>query len=76
MPHHRLVAWIEPKGDHYTAAFVTAAAKHRLPATRDCAAVEEAKAWVEEEAAALRVSIIWTDPERTAHDSGKSPDAA
>jgi hypothetical protein len=65
MPHHRLLAWIEPKDDHYTAAFVTAAAKHRPPATRDCASVEEAKAWVEAEAAALRVSVIWSDPPPT-----------
>jgi hypothetical protein len=30
--------------------------------TRDCASVEEAKAWVETEAAALRVSVIWSEP--------------
>jgi hypothetical protein len=59
MPSHRLLAWIEPKDDHYTAALVTAAA-HRLPATRDCGSVEEARAWVESEAAALHVPVIWT----------------
>jgi hypothetical protein len=61
MPHHRLLAWIEPKDDHYTAALVTASAKNRLPATRNCASAEEAKAWVEREAAALQVPVIWTD---------------
>ena len=59
MPNHRLLAWIEPKDDHYTAALVTAVA-HRLPATRDCGSVEEARAWVESEAAALHVPVIWT----------------
>jgi len=29
MPNHRLLAWIEPKEDHYTAALVAAAAQHR-----------------------------------------------
>jgi hypothetical protein len=62
MPSHRLLAWIEPKNDHYTAAFVTATAKHRLPATRDCGSVEEAKAWIENEAAALHVPVLWADP--------------
>jgi NADPH-dependent ferric siderophore reductase len=64
MPNHGLLAWIEPKEDRYTAALVTAAAEHRLPATRDCGSVEEAKAWIEGEAAALRVPVIWTDPPR------------
>jgi hypothetical protein len=59
MPNHRLLAWIEPKDDHYTAALVTAAAQ-RLPATRDCGSVEEARAWVESEAVALHVPVIWT----------------
>jgi hypothetical protein len=62
MPNHRLLAWIEPKKDHYTAALVTTAAPRRLPATRDCGSVEEAKAWIEGEAAALQVAVIWTDP--------------
>jgi hypothetical protein len=30
-------------------------------AGRDCDSVEEARAWVEGEAAALRVRVIWTD---------------
>jgi len=65
MPHHRLLAWIEPKDDnHCTAALVTATAHHRLPAMRDCGSLEEARAWVEDEAAALRVPVIWTDPPR------------
>lgn len=62
MPHHRLLAWIAPKDHRYTAAFVTAAAETRLPATRDCDSAEEAKRWVEGEAAALRVPVLWTQP--------------
>jgi hypothetical protein len=61
MPHHRLLAWIEPKAHRCTAGFVSAAVSGRPPATRDCASIEEARQWVEDEAAALQVSVVWTD---------------
>jgi hypothetical protein len=56
-----LVAWIEPKGSHYLAAFVSAKTRWlRDPATRLFSAVEEARRWVEQEAAALGgVSVVW-----------------
>jgi hypothetical protein len=56
-----LLAWIKPKNRRFMAAFVTAAAPLRPPATRDCGSVEEAKRWIEREAHALRVPVVWTD---------------
>jgi hypothetical protein len=56
-----LVAWIEPKGSHYVAAFVSAKTRwFRDPATRLFSAVEEARHWVEQEAAALGgAPVVW-----------------
>jgi hypothetical protein len=56
-----LVAWIEPKGSHYVAAFVSAKTRwFRDPATRLFRALEEARRWVEHEAAALGgVPVLW-----------------
>src|SRR5215469_4369662 len=64
MSRHGLVAWIEPKGSHYVAAFVSAQTRwFRDPATRLFSAVEEARRWVEQEAAALGgVPVIWSQP--------------
>ena len=61
MSRHGLVAWIEPDGSHYVAAFVSAKTRwFRDPATRRFSGVEEARRWVEEEAAALGdVPVIW-----------------
>jgi hypothetical protein len=59
-----LLAWIEPRsGDPaYTAAFVSIpTASRRAPATGSCAWREEAREWVEVQAAALSVPIEWTD---------------
>lgn len=59
----RLLAWIEPgSGQEFEAAFVSAAmASRRRPATRRCASPDEARQWVEGEAAALGVPVEWTD---------------
>ena len=56
-----LVAWIEPKDGHYVAAFVSAKTRWlRDPATRLFSAVEEARRWVEQQAAALGgVPVVW-----------------
>ena len=65
MPNRRtLVAWIEPKGDHYTAAFVSEKTRWlREPATRVFGAAHDARSWVEQEAAALGgVPVVWEDP--------------
>lgn len=64
MPDIELLAWIEPRnGDPaYTAAFVSIpTASRRAPATGSCASPEEAREWVEVQAAALGVPIEWTD---------------
>ncbi|MGC1410164.1 MAG: hypothetical protein WA864_14635 [Acetobacteraceae bacterium] len=59
----RLLAWIEPgSGQEFQAAFVSEAmALRRRPATRRCASPDEARQWVEGEAAALGVPVEWTD---------------
>jgi hypothetical protein len=61
MPRRGLVAWIEPKGSHFMVAFVSAKTRwFRDPATRLFSAVEEARRWVEQQAAALGgVPVVW-----------------
>jgi hypothetical protein len=56
-----LLAWIEPRtSNECLAAFVAAAAAaERAPATQLCATPDQARQWVEEEAAALGVSVAW-----------------
>ena len=64
MPTSKLLAWIEPRnGDReYTAAFVSfLTVSQRAPATRRCGSVDEARQWVEREAAAFGVPVEWTD---------------
>ena len=64
MPTSKLLAWIEPRnGDReYTAAFVSfLTASQRAPGTRRCGSVDEARQWVEREAAAFGVPVEWTD---------------
>jgi hypothetical protein len=67
MSRRDLVAWIEPKGSHFVAAFVSARTRWlRDPATRLFSAVEEARGWVEQEAAALGgVPVVWESQPRT-----------
>ena len=61
----KLLAWIESHDGHeFTAAFVSALAPRRAPATRRCTSLEEARRWIEQEAEALgRVLIAWADQE-------------
>jgi hypothetical protein len=64
MPDNKLLAWIEPRsGDQeFTAAFVSVpTASRRAPATYSCASPDEARQWVEVEAAALGIPVEWTD---------------
>jgi hypothetical protein len=64
MPSGKLLAWIEPRGGdrEFTAAFVSApTAERRAPATYSCASLNEAREWVEVQAAALGVPVEWTD---------------
>ena len=55
----RLLAWIEPRGEAVWVAFVGALAIHRTPATRVCASIEQARQWVEVEAASVGLPIEW-----------------
>jgi hypothetical protein len=62
MQSNKLVAWVEPRSRHeFVAAFVSAAtASHRAPAVRQCSSPDEARHWVEREAAALgHVPVEW-----------------
>jgi hypothetical protein len=61
MSDRGLVGWIEPKGSRYAAAFVSAKTRwFRDPAIRLFSALEEARRWVEHEAAALGgVPVLW-----------------
>jgi hypothetical protein len=62
MPHSdRLLAWIEScADDEFLAAFVGSAASKRIPATQLCSSPDEARRWVQEEAAAFGgVPVEW-----------------
>ena len=63
MPDNKLLAWIEPRsGRKFTAAFVSIpTASRRAPATYSCASPDEAREWVEGQAAALGIPVEWTD---------------
>lgn len=65
MPNHdRLIAWVEPKGEREcVAAFVSSATRSsRAPAIQRCFSVDEAKSWVEDQAAALGgIPVDWMD---------------
>jgi hypothetical protein len=65
-----LLAWIEPSGTgEFIGAFVGEGATPdtgrdypgRAPATRHCPSVDDARRWVEEEAAALDLPIRWLE---------------
>jgi len=57
----KLLAWIEPRDDDAVlAAFVGKPAAHqRAPAIRLCASTDEARRWVEREAAEFGLPIEW-----------------
>lgn len=56
----KLLAWVEPRCDHeFVAAFVGGGATRRAPATQLCASPEEARQWVEEEAAEFGLPVQW-----------------
>jgi hypothetical protein len=68
-PSGNLLAWIEPGGtDEFIGAFVgedaaPGPAPGRAPATQLCASPDEARQWVEEQAAELGLPIKWVgDP--------------
>ena len=65
-----LVAWIEPKGSHFMAAFISAKTRcFRDPATRLFSAVEDARRWVEQQAAALGgVPVVWENQPCASHN--------
>ena len=59
----RIVAWITPDGDGFTAFMISAAAIQGCPpATRLCSSGEEARQWVESRAAACGFDTEWVAP--------------
>jgi hypothetical protein len=63
-----LLAWIEPRGGgEFVGAFVgegaapdaRSRASGRAPATQACSSVDEARRWVEDQAAALDLPVKW-----------------
>jgi hypothetical protein len=61
----RLLAWIEPRDDEaFLAAFVgKPVADRRAPATQLFASPDEARQWIEHEAAALGLPVEWVSPD-------------
>ncbi len=58
----KFLAWIEPSdGREYLAAFVAAATVSRRPATHRCTSPDEARRWVEGQAAPFGVPVEWVD---------------
>jgi hypothetical protein len=65
-----LLAWVEPGGaGEFIGAFVGEGATSgvrrdfpgRAPATRHCSSMDDARRWVEEQAAALDLPIKWLE---------------
>ena len=57
---NKLIAWVAPNGAYeYEAAFRAAGVPTRAPATQMCSSKDEARQWVEDEAAALDVPVAW-----------------
>jgi hypothetical protein len=65
-----LLAWIESRGaDEFVGAFVGEGAARddkrnlpgRAPATQVCSSPDEARQWVEEQAAALALPVKWVN---------------
>jgi hypothetical protein len=70
IPDGHLLAWVEPDGNAgFIGAFVgegaapdpTARRPGRAPATQLCASSDEARRWVEAQAAAMKLPIRWID---------------
>ena len=61
--YHRLVAWIEPKGGRWAAAFISEGSRWlRAPAMRLFSSVRDARSWVGQEAAALGgIPVSWVN---------------
>jgi hypothetical protein len=68
IPSGNLLAWIEPCGaDEFMGAFVGEGSAHdvhrhspgRAPATQLCSSPDEARQWVEDQAAAFGVPVKW-----------------
>jgi hypothetical protein len=57
----KLCAWIEKRCNGFLAAFVGEDACARLPATRLFASPDEARQWVEVEAAAFGLPVKWVN---------------
>jgi hypothetical protein len=56
----KLLAWVEPQRDQeFLTAYVGGAAAKRRPATQLCASPDDARRWVEHEAAALGLTVAW-----------------
>jgi hypothetical protein len=56
----KLLAWVEPQSDNEClAAFVGGAATQRVPAMQLCSSREEARRWVEDEAAQFGLPVEW-----------------
>ena len=57
---------VEPRSDdEFLVSFVSGAATKRIPATQFCLTHDEARRWVEHEAAKVRVLIEWSDHKKT-----------
>jgi hypothetical protein len=57
-----LLAWIEPQGDDvFVGAYVGELATRRAPATQVCRSPNEARRWVEDQAATIGLPIRWID---------------
>ena len=56
----KLLAWVEPRNDEeFLAAFVGGAATERTPARQLCASPDEARQWIEHEAADFGLPVEW-----------------
>jgi hypothetical protein len=57
----RLLAWISIDGNSALACYLSETAQERQPATQWFPTAAAAKAWIQHEAARLKVGIAWLD---------------
>ena len=75
-PGGKLRAWIETRGGSISAAFVGVPdgvdqpQVSRLPAIRNCASVDDARRWIDAEAAALGLPVEWVGGQKPGEHEG------
>jgi hypothetical protein len=73
-PEGHLLGWVEERSAvAFVGAFVGEDAVGRVPAVRACSSANEARQWVEQQAAALGLPVRWLSATPTEYDQASRP---